>query len=149
MPPMVRGPGLSKARRGASLRRGALTREGEELLFALAERLSEGEMRQTRSGRAYFGSTMLTVRGEDLAPYWRGALDLDHLRQAIDGSVRVRLRAMRLACADATHRAPSEPLGTAVVETRITRVDDRLHIDVDVEVPLDLARAGGHAPEEP
>jgi len=106
-------------------------------------------MRQTRSGRAYFGSTMLTVRGEDLAPYWRGALDLDHLRQAIDGSVRVRLRAMRLACADATHRAPSEPLGTAVVETRITRVDDRLHIDVDVEVPLDLARAGGHAPEEP
>ncbi len=138
-----------KARRGACLRRGALTREGEEILFALAEQISEGEMRQTRTGRAYFGSTMLTVRGEELSPHWRGSLDLDHLRDAIDGSVRVRLRAMRLACADAAHRAPSEPLGTATVETRISRVGDRLHIDVDVEVPLDLARAGGQAPEEP
>lgn len=138
-----------KARRGAYLRRGALSREAEELLFALAEQISEGEMRQTRSGRAYFGSTMLTVASEDLAPHWRGTLDLDRLRDAVDGSVRVRLRAMRLACADATHRAPSEPLGTATVETRISRVGDRLHIDVDVEVPLDLALAGGHAPEEP
>lgn len=146
---MSRGPGLTKARRGACLRRGALTREGEELLFALAERMSEGEVRQTRSGRAYFGSTMLTVRATDLAPRWRGELDLGVLRDAVDGSVRVRLRAMRVACADAAHRAPSERLGTAIVETRISQVGDRLHIDVDVEVPLDLARAGGHAPEEP
>ncbi len=145
---MSRGPGLSKARRGACLKRGALTREGEELLFALAERMSEGEVRQTRGARAYYGSTMLTVHARDLAPRWRGELDLSVLRAAIDGSVRVRLRAMRLACADAAHRAPSEALGTAIVETRITQVDDRLHIDVDVEVPLDLARAGGHAPEE-
>ena len=111
--------------------------------------MSEGEIRQTRSGRAYYGSTMLTVHASDLLPRSRGELDMTVLRDAIAGSVRVRLRAMRLACADAAHRAPSEPLGTAIVETRITQVDDRLHIDVDVEVPLDLARVGGHAPEEP
>jgi len=146
---MLRGPGLMKARRGAYLRRGALTREAEELLFALAERMSEGEVRQTRSGRAYFGSTMLTIHAADLAPRWRGELDLKTLCTAIAGSVRVRLRAMRVACADASHRAPSEELGTAIVETRISLVDDRLHIDVDVEVPLDLARVAGHAPEEP
>ena len=131
------------------LRRGALSREGEELLFALAERMSEGEVRDTRGGRAYFGSTMWTVRAGDLAPHWRGTLDLEQLQRTLQGSVRVRLRAMRLACADAAHRAPSEPFGTAIVETRISVVEDRLHIDTDVEVPLDLALSAGHAPEAP
>ena len=140
---------MSKVRRVTFLKQRTLTREGEELLFALAEHLSEGEVRQTRGGPAYYGSTMLTIHAGDLLPRSRGPLELPTLREAIAGSVRVRLRAMRLACADAAHRAPSEPLGTAIVETRITQVDDRIHIDVDVEVPLDLARVGGHAPEEP
>ena len=142
---MLIGPGLSKARRGAALRGGALTREGEELLFALADRMSEGEVRDSEDGRSYFGSTMLTLLATDLEPHWRGPFDLGIVQSSIDGSVRIRLRAMRIACADAAHRAPSESFGTAIVETRISVVGDRLHIDVDVEVPLDLAVTGGHA----
>ena len=145
---MLRGPGLSKTRRGATLRRGVLTRESEELIFALAERMSEGEVRQGVGGRSYYGSTMLTLEAARLAPHWRGTLDLHELHAAAAGSVRVRLRAMRLAYADAAHRAPSESFGTATSETRVTVVGDRLHIDVDLEVPLDLALQGGHAAPE-
>jgi hypothetical protein len=150
---MLRGPGLSKASRGAALRKGILTREGEELLFALAERMSEGEIRDDDrcepSGRCYFGSTMLTLKASRLAPHWRGPLELEALQRAVAGSVRVRLRAMRLACADAAHRAPTERFGTAIVETHISVVEACLHIDVDLEVPLDLALVDGQAPSKP
>ena len=153
------GPGLRRARprpllaaedSAARLGTGAvsprLPREAVELIFAVAERISEGEPRQTPSGRTYYGSTMLTVQMEVLREHWRRTLDPALLLAALEGSVGVHLRAMRLACADAAHRAPSEAFdGTAIIDTRIYLVADSLHIDVDVEVPLDLADADRHA----
>lgn len=135
------GPGLAKARRGAFLKNGVLTREAEEALFELAERLSEGEVRDARGESRYFGSTMVSIDLAALARRWRGTLDREALRRAVEGSVRVRIRTMRMACADASHRAPHLSLRTAHVETRVHIAADELHLDIDLEVPLD-ARFG-------
>ena len=120
--------------------RRSLTRHFEELLFCSAQVLSEGDCRKGRAGeRTYYGSTMITV---DLAALPAG-LDVDFrsvsredLHAVLDGSVRVRLRAMRLARAEVVRRAPAGVLGTAQGETQI-RLDERyVHIDVDLEVPI-------------
>lgn len=144
-----RGPGLAKATRGGTVRERAgsraLSREAEELIFRLAEILSEGSIRETADGATYFGSCMLTVELGRLEEGWRGPLDPDGreaLRLAVEGSVRVKLRAMRIACAEAAHRVPDRAFGTASVETRVMIRDAQLHIDVDVEVPLSDSRRG-------
>lgn len=123
-----------------------LSRDAEERLFRCPEVLSEGSVRTLDDGACWFGSTMITVSLADLAPYWRGPLDegaRDRLVQAMAGSVRVRLRAMRLACAEVARRLPDRPLGTAQVDTRVRIVGDQLHLDVDVEVPLGVSSAQG------
>ena len=142
-----RGPGLAKATRGGTVRERAgsraLSREAEELIFRLAEILSEGSIRETKEGATYFGSCMLTVELGRLERSWRGPLDptgREALRSAVEGSVRVKLRAMRIACAEAAHRVPDRAFGTASVETRVMIRDAQLHIDVDVEVPLSDTR---------
>lgn len=142
-----RGPGLAKATRGGTIRERqgakALSREAEELIFRLAEILSEGSIRETAEGSTYFGSCMLTVELARLEASWRGPLDpagREALRVAVEGSVRVKLRAMRIACAEAAHRVPDRAFGTASVETRVMIRDAQLHIDVDVEVPLSDSR---------
>ena len=139
----ARGPGLAKATRGA-LRQGemrALSREAEELLFRHTERMSEGSVRAGPDGDTYFGSTMFTVDLSAVAASWRGELDREQLAALIDGSVRVRVRLMRLACAEAAHRVPGRQFGTAQVETSVEVVGDKLHLDVDLEVPLDVSSA--------
>jgi hypothetical protein len=140
-----RPKGLAKARRGAALRvrRGeALTREAEERLFHRAEVISEGSVRESRGIVSYFGSTMITCDLDDLRAAWRGPLDHDareRLARAVAGSVRVRLRIMRLAYAEVARRIPDRPLGTAQVETRVRLEGDRLLLDVDVEVPIGVS----------
>ena len=135
------GPGLARTRPRGWLRdrrpaeARVLSRDAEEVFFASAGRISEGEVQ----GDAYYGSTMITVSLDRLATRWRGPLDegaIAALCAAIDGSVRARLRAMRLACADVAHRFPNATLGTARVETRVVRAGRELHLDVDVEVPI-------------
>ncbi|HJK93846.1 MAG TPA: hypothetical protein RMH85_04830 [Polyangiaceae bacterium LLY-WYZ-15_(1-7)] len=144
----MKRPGLAKATRGATWRRRggeALTREAEELLFALAERMSEGSVREAGAQPTYFGSTMFTIDLETFSARWRGGLDAEgreRLRASVEGSVRVRLRAMRIACADAAHRVPDRGFGTALVETQVSLRGDQLHLDVDVEVPLDVSSTG-------
>ena len=60
---------------------------------------------------------------------------------AIEGSVRVRLRVMRLACDDVARRFPDRAPGTAIVETRVALRDGNLLVDVDLEVPLGVSSA--------
>lgn len=137
------GPGLAKARRGAFLRRGVLSREAEQLLFLLAERMSEGDVRQQTNHAVYGGSTMLSIDLQQLANKWRGPLDIEALRTAIEGSVRVRIRVMRIACADAAQRCPELALGTAEVETRVHIRGGQLLVDVDLEAPLSVRSGTG------
>jgi hypothetical protein len=134
---------LARARRGPLLqRRGSVTisRELEEELFRVAEVLSEGGCRGDPLAReAYFGSTMISVDLGRLQERLRAELDEARWRvlaSAVEGSVRVRIRAMRLAYAEAARRVPGRVLGTAQVEVRVRLTSDQLHIDVDLEAPL-------------
>ncbi|MFW6067822.1 MAG: hypothetical protein ACOC97_05735 [Myxococcota bacterium] len=136
-----------KARRGATVvgrEHEVLSREAEECLFHAPEVMSEGSLRSAGDAPAWFGSTMITIDLARLASRWRGPFDeaaRARLLRAAEGSVRVRIRAMRLACAEVARRLPDRSLGTAHVDTRVRIVGDRLHLDVDVEVPLDVSSA--------
>jgi hypothetical protein len=139
------------ARRGVGLARRevvAVTRAFEEELFAAAEVLSEGSCRHGAAGRAdsYFGSTMISVDLDRLRPWLRGGLDARGQRElanALQGSVRVHLRAMRMARAEARRRVPDRLLGTAYVETKVRVTERHLHIDVDLEVALSVSSGSG------
>lgn len=123
----------------------ALSREVEEQLFRNAHVLSEGFCRDAERGHeSYCGSTMISVSWASLAPFVRGGLDQHACEQivtAASGSVRLRLRAMRIARAEVARRVPDRMLGTAQVETRVRSTRDQLHIDVDLEVPLGISFA--------
>lgn len=133
------GPGLAKARSVALRHRQrppTLSRELEELILELAERMSEGAVREAADGDAYFGSTMFSVNLSLLEARWRGPLPREELREVLEGSVRLRLRLGRIARAEAAHRAPARDFGCAEIETQMTLVDDALHFDVDIEMPI-------------
>lgn len=136
-------PPVRATRAGALSRRhvpATLSRELEEELFRCSEVLSEGGVRASSQGSTYFGSTMISIDLDRLMPSFRDGLDLHARRlllEAIDGSVRVRLRAMRMARAEAARRI-SGTLGTALVETRVRLTEHQLHIDVDLEIGLHL-----------
>jgi hypothetical protein len=142
MSPERRIKGPVRARRGATVleRRGqALSREAEELLFRDAEILCEGAVNETGTARSWFGSTMITFDLGRLGASLRGSFDpagLAQLANVIEGSVRVRLRATRLARGEVARRLPDRLLGTARVETRVRLVGEKLQLDVDLEVPL-------------
>ncbi|MEZ4248848.1 MAG: hypothetical protein R3B99_11470 [Polyangiales bacterium] len=136
---MHRAPGLAKARRSTLARtRGgeALTREAEEALFALSDRMTEGALATRGDDEAWFGTTMFTVPLAELEATLRGALDPARLANLVEGSVRVRLRAIRLACADVAHRHPQRRFGRSVSETQVRVADGCLQIDVDLHWPI-------------
>jgi hypothetical protein len=122
-----------------------LSREAEEWMFRAPDVLTEGSVRPTREGGvSWFGSTMITFDLEAMGKLWRGPFDEDarqRLADLVEGSVRVRLRAMRLACAEVARRLPDRPLGTAQVETRVRIVGHKLYVDLDLEVPIDVSSA--------
>jgi len=122
-----------------------LSREAEEAIFALGRVLSEGAMRDAGDGRrAYYGSTMITVELAALASRWRGALDEAALVALAQGSVRVRLRAARIARAEAASRA-SGALLLARTETRVVVRSRSLHLDVDLEAEIEVSSiVSGH-----
>lgn len=113
----------------------------EEALFRCADVLSEGGVRSVGGSAhsTYYGSTMISI---DLARLGRFARGRDQaqaqhaLLSAVEGSVRVRLRAMRMARAEAARRVHRRTLGTALCEIRMRIHGGHLHIDVDLEVPL-------------
>lgn len=116
-----------------------VSRAFEELLFSHIELLSEGVWKPEgeEAGR-FFGSSMISCDLDALPPT-RPRLDSDELRQrllhAAEASVRIRLRASRIALSQARYRVPLRPLGTAWVETRVHLEGSVLRIDVDVVVP--------------
>lgn len=135
--------GLAKARRApifVERTSRVLSREAEEILFEHAEVLTEGSATPTGRTGSFFGSTMITVDLDRISSRLRG-LDVpgtrEALRDAVAASVRVRLRAMRLACAEVARRVPEREFGTAQVEIRASLMGSRLHLDVDLEVPFD------------
>jgi len=140
-PVRVRPGALLRTRRGD-----ALGPRAEEELFRLAEVLTEGRL----EGGAFFGSTLITIDLERVAPQLRGedgARERERLLAVASGSVRVRLRAMRLACADVGRRYPDRRLGTATTETRFRLDGTKLFVDVDLEVPVGVSsRLGESAP---
>jgi hypothetical protein len=140
---------VAKARRAAAytqLNARVLSRHAEEALFELAEVLLEGTPQTVGGQESFFGSVMLAVSFEALGMVVRG-LDGDEAREeftrCVEGSVRVRLRAMRMASSEVARRFPDRRLGTALIETNIMRLRDELHIDVDVEVPFDVCSRRG------
>jgi hypothetical protein len=140
--PLVRATRVNALHQRGS--RVALSRVLEEELFRSAEVLSEGGARGGGQGESYFGSTMISVELEGLLAGVRDWAEARRsLLEAIDGSVRVRLRAMRLARAEAARRVPDRTLGTAYIETKVRMTERQLHIDVDLEVPLSVSFASG------
>jgi hypothetical protein len=147
MPIVPRGPLKPpvRVRSGAILRARdgyALGPRAEEEVFRLADVMSEGRL----DGAAFYGSTLLTIDLERVAPELRGPTgEGERLRllEAAAGSVRVRLRAMRVAFADVARRYPDRDLGTATVETSMRLEGTRLLIDVDLEVPVSVSSRAG------
>ncbi len=136
---------------GLARRTGAITlgRGLEEALFGFAEVLSEGSCRGGHGQPdSYFGSTMISVELEQLRAWFRGGFDARARRElieALDGSVRVRLRAMRLSRAEAARRVPDRTLGTVYVETTVRLTEHQLHIDVDLEAQLSVSSDAGRS----
>ena len=78
-----------------------LTRALEEALFRHADVISEGGTRQMpKAGNTYFGSTMIAIAFDRLADETHQKFTR-HTRASlvnvVEGSVRVRLRCMRMA----------------------------------------------------
>ena len=118
----------------------ALDRQTEELLFSELEVLSEGSVREG----VFYGSTMISIDLTRVEAQLRQPLGIEGraaLLATLDGSVRVRIRAMRIAVEEVTQRHPAETLGTAQVETRIQISGDQLHLDIDLEVPFGVSSA--------
>ena len=138
--------GLAKVGRSARIvgrTRYALSREAEEKIFAVAEVMSEGTPRAHRDGSGtYFGSTMLSVPVSALAEHWRGpfdAVEQARVLHLLEGSVRVRLRAMRIARLTASERISRGTLGTLRAEISVRLTNGAFHIDVDFEAPIELS----------
>ena len=89
----------------------------------------------------YYGCTMITFDLDSLARHWRGPLDeaaRERLRSTLEGSMRVRLRATRLALAEVARKLPDRELGMAQIECSFRLVEGWLHLDVDFEQPYDV-----------
>jgi hypothetical protein len=112
-----------------------LSRAALELLFSHAEVMSEGQ-RSTRAGAPiYFGSTMLTVDLETLAPFLREPCDAGTARRlgallARDPTVATRVKA--IAAKEAARLAGGR-LRAVAAEMKVTARGSRVFIDVDVE----------------
>jgi len=122
--------------------RSSLSRDFEELIFRHAQVLSEGYCHHISDLDAmYTGSTMLTVDLERMGPAIAHAWSRSNARllhSVMEGSVRLRVRSMRLALAEAARRCVHGQLGMAHVETRIRIEGTLVHVDVDVEAPVFL-----------
>jgi hypothetical protein len=127
-----------------------LSRGAEEALLQNLEVISEGQLRSDGHGRRrYFGSTMFSIDVSKLEKAWRGGLDestLGQLAELVAGSVRLRLRLSRIACAEAARRVSARPLGTVLVESHVRVRDRTLHIDIDLEVPVGVSSSARRGP---
>jgi hypothetical protein len=120
--------------------RAALTPQVIDELFRNAEVIVEGSLTDDPEPR-WYGSIMITFRLDSIAGRCRdldSAAQLDRLVEAITGSVRVRIRAHRMACTEIYERFPDRTVGTAHLDSRFSRDGARLLLDIDLEAPVDL-----------
>jgi hypothetical protein len=110
-------------------------------LFDRADVVSEGSLRDERSGRVWYGSTSLILQVEPSAvdPPWVASLATIAARD-----IHVRLRAVRVAHREACLRAPGR-LGRFACEMRVSPDRRGVRIDVDVQAPLIEGRAHSRA----
>jgi hypothetical protein len=115
-----------------------LSRAALELLLARAEVIWERQ-RNTRAGReAYFGSTMLTIDLEALAPALREACDAGTARRLailLESDPVVASRVEEIAAREAARVAGAAPRQVSA-EMKVSARGVRVFIDVDVEAAL-------------
>ncbi len=143
---VIAGPGLARSPLRVAKRRSprqSLAPGVEIAILDRATRLSEGEVRPAGDDEAYFGSTMLTIELRTLKRLVR-IKDETELLALLEGSVRLRILAMRAAREEAIQRVGHRRIGTADVETSLSIHREALCIDVDIEIPLvhDVAKHG-------
>ncbi len=139
--------GLAKATRLGAIRERrihVLTRSAEECLFANATVLSEGQLREVGAGHRYDGCTMITFDLCPLADEWRGVFDErahEAVLRLVEGSVRVRIRTLRIARREAARRLAGHSLGTVAAETHLRLEGSTLLLDVDLEAEVRVSSA--------
>ena len=100
-------------------------------LFAVADAISEGGIKEETSGRVWYGMTSLILGLPVETPVEERAF----LRALAEKDVHVHLHALRCATREAQSRAPGM-LGRTVCEVRFSEDPRGLRIDVDVQAPL-------------
>lgn len=129
-----------------------LTAQAIDELFRSADVMVEGSLSEKGGDATFFGSMMITFLLDRLVEHGReegrrldGEEALERLASAIAGSVRVRIRAHRMARAQVYERFPDRSVGTVVVETRFSRTGARLYVDIDLEAPVEVASTARRA----
>jgi hypothetical protein len=130
--PIVRGPGLAKARRLPVLvaRETVLVRACSPRwndLFENADIVTEGSAREEPHGRVWYGMTSMILSAD-------GA-DAALLAAVAARDVHVRLHAVRVARREACLRAPGR-LGRLGCEIQVKPDARGVRIDVDMQAPL-------------
>jgi hypothetical protein len=112
-----------------------LSRAALDLVFERAEVISEGQ-RSTRAGQpVYFGSTMLTIDLEALAPQLRESCDAGTARRLatlLSSDAAVAARVKSVAGREAARIAGAR-LKAIATEVKVSARGARVFIDVDVE----------------
>jgi hypothetical protein len=112
-----------------------LSRAALDLVFERAEVMSEGQ-RSTRQGQPiYFGSTMLTIDLEALAPQLRESCDAGTARRLatlLGSDAAVAARVKSVAGREAARIAGAK-LKAVATEVKVSARGARVFIDVDVE----------------
>jgi hypothetical protein len=107
------------------------------LLFDAADTVSEGSVRDEKTGRIWYGSTSLILRVDAGDA---GGVDPAVLAALAGRNPHVRLRAVRVARREACARAPGG-LGRFTCEIRVEPNRRGVRIDVDGQAPLIERRA--------
>ncbi|HEX3345937.1 MAG TPA: hypothetical protein VHS09_15240 [Polyangiaceae bacterium] len=135
-------PGLAKSRglplvlaRSGSFVRATDARWRE--LFDAADTVSEGSVRDEKTGRVWYGSTSLIL---SVPPGAGAGVDPALLATLVARDVHIRLRAVRIAHREACARAPCR-LGRFTCEIRVEPDARGVRIDVDGQAPLIERRA--------
>jgi hypothetical protein len=112
-----------------------LSRAALDLVFERAEVMSEGQQ-STRAGKpVYFGSTMLTIDLEALAPQLRDSCDAGTARRLatlLTNDAAVAARVKSVAKREAA-RIAGKRLEAVATEVKVSARGARIFIDVDVE----------------
>jgi hypothetical protein len=100
-------------------------------LFATADAMSEGGIKEEKDGRVWYGTTSLILGLPVETPVEERAF----LLALAQKDVHVHVHALRCAHREAQSRAPGM-LGRTVCEVRFSEDPKGLRIDVDVQAPL-------------